>query len=96
MSRAKKLFCVIAYDISDDKRRSQIVKILEKYGVRVNFSVFECMLTASQQSKVQKLLKEKMEEREDRIIIYPVCVNCFTKIVYQPATKKAVSMVDFF
>ena len=96
MSRAKKLFCVVAYDIADDKRRLRIVKVLEKYGVRVNFSVFECVLTESQYLKVQQLLKDKMKEKEDRIIFYPVCVNCFTKIVYLPPDKKAVSLVDFF
>ena len=96
MSRAKKLFCVVAYDIADDKRRLRIVKVLEKYGVRVNFSVFECLLTESQYLKIQQLLEDKMKEKEDRIIFYPVCVNCFTKIVYHPPDKKAVSMVDFF
>ena len=41
----KKDFWVIAYDIADDCRRSRIVKHIEKYGIRVNYSVFECMLT---------------------------------------------------
>ncbi len=32
---------IIAYDISDNKVRTQFSKFLEKYGVRVQFSVFE-------------------------------------------------------
>lgn len=32
---------IVAYDISNDKLRTQISKFLEKYGVRVQFSVFE-------------------------------------------------------
>lgn len=32
---------IVAYDISDNKVRSQFSKFLEKYGVRVQFSVFE-------------------------------------------------------
>lgn len=96
MSRAKKLFCVVAYDIADDRRRLRVVKILEKYGVRANFSVFECMFTESQFLKVQQSLKERMKEREDTIVYYTICVNCYTKIVYQPARKKDVKTVDFF
>ncbi len=40
-----KHFYVVAYDIADDRRRSKVVKVLEAIGHRVNFSVFECMLT---------------------------------------------------
>ena len=46
--KARKTLCVVAYDISDDKRRLKVVKILEKSGIRINYSVFECMLTRTQ------------------------------------------------
>lgn len=32
---------IVAYDISDNKLRTRFSKFLEKYGVRVQFSVFE-------------------------------------------------------
>ncbi|MFN3916991.1 MAG: CRISPR-associated endonuclease Cas2 [Flavobacteriales bacterium] len=32
---------IVAYDISKNKTRTQFSKFLEKYGVRVQFSVFE-------------------------------------------------------
>ena len=41
MVKAKKIFCVVAYDIQDDRSRIQISKILEKYGTRNNYRVFE-------------------------------------------------------
>ena len=96
MRRAKRIFCVVVYDVADDRRRTRIAKALEKYGVRVNFSVFECMFTESQYLKVQQLLKEKMQMKEDTIIFYPVCVNCFTRIVYQPAYKNTINTVEIF
>ena len=96
MRRAKRIFCVVAYDIADDRRRAQIAKVLEKYGKRVNFSVFECMFTESQYLKVQQLLKKKMKMKEDIMAFYPVCVNCFTRIVYQPTDKKAIHTVEIF
>jgi CRISPR-associated protein Cas2 len=94
--KAKRIFCVVAYDIAEDKRRLKIVKVLERYGTRVNYSVFECMFTESQYIKVREMLKEKMNEREDAIIYYQICVNCFTKIVYQPARKTAAGLVEIY
>ena len=35
---------LVSYDISDDKRRRKVCKILEGYGYRVQYSVFECDL----------------------------------------------------
>ena len=96
MSRAKRKFCVVAYDIADDKRRVRVMKILEKYGTRVNYSVFECMFTESQYLKVQQSLKEKIKEKEDKIVYYTICVNCFTKIVYQPAHENSIKTVEIF
>lgn len=55
--KAKKHFWVIAYDIVDDRNRNRIANFLEKHGQRVNYSVFECMLTDSQFEKVKNRLK---------------------------------------
>ena len=43
MVKAKKIFCVVAYDIQDDRSRIQISKILEKYGTIVFLNV--CLQT---------------------------------------------------
>lgn len=43
----KKLVLII-YDISDDKRRLNIVKLLESYGKRVQKSAFEALLNQEQ------------------------------------------------
>ena len=52
--RAKKNFIVVAYDVADDRRRSHVVKLLEKVGVRINLSVFECLLTDNQFTQLKK------------------------------------------
>lgn len=82
--RAKKIFCVIAYDIIDDRRRSLVVKVIEKYGIRVNYSVFECMFTNTQLRNVQEKIARLVNSKEDTVIYYPICVDCFSKIIYQP------------
>jgi len=84
----KKHFYVIAYDIADDRRRQKIVKVLEPIGVRINFSVFECMLTPLQVEKVEVELSSLIKSKEDSIAIYPVCKECFSKIEYFPKTRR--------
>lgn len=86
--RAKKLFYVIAYDIADNRRRYRVVKAIEKYGVRINYSVYECMVTPAQLEKIQQKISRLIEKQEDTVVYYPICMNCFTKIIYQPESRK--------
>lgn len=67
--RAKKNFVIVAYDVADDRRRCHVVKLLEKVGVRINYSVFECMLTDSQFEKLQVNIGAKIDSREDYVSI---------------------------
>ena len=92
--RAKKNFIVVAYDISDDRRRSHVVKILEKVGVRVNYSVFECVLTDAQYKELQNSISRQLKPREDSVIYYPICLDCYAKIVYLPSKKQKYEKVN--
>lgn len=94
MARAKKTFCVVAYDIKEDRKRARVSKILERYGIRVNFSVFECMFTDIQLLQVQEKIKKILDKRSDTVIYYPICVNCYTKIIYQPAHRQTSRIIE--
>ena len=82
--RANKAFIVVAYDISDNKRRNKVAKLLRQYGVSVNMSVFECMLTEAQFNSIIEKICKIIDYKNDRIIYYRMCLNCYTKILYQP------------
>jgi len=88
MKRATKIFCIIAYDVEDNRQRAKISKLLEKYGIRINLSVFECMFTEIQYRKVREDIEKRIDKQRDTVVYYPICVNCFTKIVYQPDRRK--------
>jgi CRISPR-associated protein Cas2 len=47
---------VVSYDISDDKRRRKVAKIMEGYGYRVQYSVFECELEPKKLSQLIRRL----------------------------------------
>ncbi|NLJ08590.1 MAG: CRISPR-associated endonuclease Cas2 [Sphingobacteriales bacterium] len=73
------MFTVVAYDISDDKRRTKIAKILEEYGVRKNYSVFECMLSRDQLTKMKKRIASKLKSNSDTVLYYYLCKECLHK-----------------
>lgn len=47
---------VIAYDSPSNKRRRKLAKLLEGYGVRLQWSVFECRLQPHQVARLRQLL----------------------------------------
>lgn len=57
---------VISYDITSDRLRNKIAKELENYGRRVQYSVFECRITAKQFEKLYQKLIILMEGERDR------------------------------
>ena len=63
---------VVSYDITNDKRRRKVVKALEGYGRRVQYSVFECDLDATKANRLEKRLKAVIDEAEDDIRFYPL------------------------
>ena len=49
------MYFLITYDISNNKNRTKLSELLDKYGTRVNYSVYECELN---KIKLEKLIYE--------------------------------------
>lgn len=49
----------LCYDISQTKKRTRLVKILEEFGERIQYSVFEFYLTKAQHVHLMQRLKVK-------------------------------------
>lgn len=75
-----KHYIVVAYDITDDKRRNNICDILSGYGQRANYSVFECFLTEKETRKLKASIKKHMKKGEDIVLYYHLCNACLEKI----------------
>lgn len=82
--RASKIFCIIAYDIADNKTRAKVMKLLRKYGTSVNLSVFECMTTETQLRNLVGKINKIVNSQSDKVIYYRICMNCYSKIIYHP------------
>ena len=74
---------IICYDFSDDKARNRLVKILQKYGTRVQYSLFEFRLDRSTWLKlIESLHDKKFFDGNHNIIIIPITESDHDKIIY--------------
>lgn len=58
------------YDIVDNKRRSRMVKCLERYGRRVQKSAFEAFLTRRKYESLVQEAQRLIDARTDSLRIY--------------------------
>lgn len=70
---------VIAYDVSDRKRRNRLVKVLLNYAYRVQYSVFEMMVDESTIAKILEKIRRCIDEKKDSINIYELDVPDWEK-----------------
>jgi CRISPR-associated protein Cas2 len=62
-------FLIVSYDIPSNRRRYKVMKTLEGFGTRVQYSVFECNLKAREVDELRKRLT-KLCGQEDSIRFY--------------------------
>lgn len=65
-------FYLVCYDVVSDRRRHKVAHLLEGYGMRVQKSVFECVLTPPQFDMVSRKLQRYLKPEEDQIRFYPM------------------------
>lgn len=77
------LFVVISYDIRNNRRRTRVSRRLEDFGAqRVQYSVFECYVTAENLDKLRRRLEKEFDPTEDSIRFYTLCANCRGRVTY--------------
>lgn len=74
------MYIVVSYDISEDRRRTKVHKILKSYGQWMQFSVFECSITDTQYAKLRSRLSKIIKPDEDSIRFYFLCACCQGKV----------------
>jgi len=73
-------FVVVVYDISVDQRRTRLHTALLDFGTPVQYSVFECWLTAAQLKKMRAKVKTIIRPRKDHVRYYFLCAACVERI----------------
>lgn len=76
----ERAFYVLAYDISNDRRRAKIARLMESLGERVQGSVFEAYLTQPELTRLVAKAVKILNLKEDSLRIYFLCADCRTRI----------------
>jgi len=64
------MLTIVAYDIAEPKRLPKIARLCEEYGIRVQYSLFECHLTEEDFDDFWLRLLDEIDEDTDRIVAY--------------------------
>ena len=80
MNSGHRTFYVLAYDITDNRRRAKVVKLLESLGFRVQGSVFEGYINAQEIERLVRRLSMVIDRDSDSMRIYPLCESCRAKV----------------
>ena len=70
---------LIAYDIRHPARLRKLAKIVQDYGIRMQKSVFEAELLASELQNMMRRMKSIINPSEDGIKIFRLCQSCEAK-----------------
>jgi len=94
-SNTQTMCYVVAYDISDDRRRTKVHQILMGFGKWTQYSLFECFLTRKDMILLQSKLGEYLINTQDSMRFYPLCANCVEKVetIGDPPPKDEILFV---
>jgi len=59
---------LVCYDITDDKRLRKVFKVCRNFGDHLQFSVFECDLSASEKIALESSLGDIIDHDEDQVL----------------------------
>ncbi|GLI52591.1 MULTISPECIES: CRISPR-associated endonuclease Cas2 [Thermodesulfovibrio] len=74
------MFIVVSYDISDDKKRKKVAELLKDYGIRVQYSVFECNIDQKYLKQMINEILPYIDEKQDSLRIYYICEGCRERV----------------
>lgn len=73
------MFYLITYDVAKNKRRKKVSDLLLEYGVRIQYSVFECDLEERDVFLLERKLTDLIDPSSDSVLFYPLCKKCLPK-----------------
>lgn len=92
------MLVLITYDVAittdgGKARLRRVAKICEQYGIRVQNSVFECIVDATQKKQLELELVKVIDEQVDSIRIYQLG-NQYRNKVKHIGAKETINVED--
>ena len=72
----EKYFLVVVYDLSNNRRRIKLHKLLKNFGSPVQYSVFECLLSAEEINQMKKQIRKLLRPKTDHLRYYSLWKTC--------------------
>ncbi len=66
------MLTLVGYDVTHPKRLARVARVCEDYGLRVQYSLFECRLEDAEFEDFWLRLLEEIDEKEDRLVAYKI------------------------
>lgn len=85
--RNRRAWVVVSYDIPDDKRRTKVMNLLYGYGVRVQYSVFECEVRPGDLEELKQRMRRLIRKEVDDVRFYSLCQSCLEKVAVMGKAK---------
>jgi|NGEPerStandDraft_6_1074524.scaffolds.fasta_scaffold178816_2 CRISPR-associated protein Cas2 len=70
---------VVAYDVSDDRRRARLSAALERHGVRIQRSVYDLHVDDADVNELVEVLGDIIDPARDTVHLLPTCASCLDK-----------------
>jgi CRISPR-associated protein Cas2 len=63
---------IVSYDVCNPKRLRRVFKLMKGWGLPVQYSVFQCDLSAQQVSELKSALEDEMDLHADQVLFINV------------------------
>lgn len=71
---------VVSYDVSEDKRRTKVAKLLANVLKRVQLSVFEGEVPPAVLERWVRMAIRLLDEETDSLRVYRLCAGCAARV----------------
>jgi CRISPR-associated protein Cas2 len=79
--------------VPDDGRRTRLHDLLLGFGRPVQYSVFECELTARELARLRLQVITVLRPRQDALAVYPLCGSCRRRVELMGVSPAAGGIV---
>ncbi len=63
---------LVAYDSPHNRRRRRIARVLNDFGERWQYSVFECWIAPDDRARITRRIHREVDVKFDRVAVVPV------------------------
>lgn len=82
---------LVTYDIAHPRRLRRVAQELERAGVRLQHSVFECGMTHDAMIELRARIATKIDATQDKVLYLPICPGCRATVLWQGRWAPAVA-----